>query len=46
MDRDYAADRSDDLKDDVKAGTSVPVATRETRTTDGKKETKVGLCAS
>ena len=41
-----AADRSDavdgtnagDGSDDVKAGTSVPVATRERRTTDGKKK--------
>ena len=46
MDRDYAADRSDavdganagDVKDDVKAGTSVPAATRERWTTDGKKK--------
>ena len=46
VDGDDAADRNDavdgthagDVKDDVKAGTSVLVATRETRTTDGKKK--------
>ena len=46
VDGDDATDRSDavdganagDVEDAVKAGTSIPVETRETRTTEGKKK--------